>query len=196
MGEVIGRVDSEHSDAAGRGPDAVAIADDDRLRGELGRSLTVAELGQPSENLERPHNDRPSDPACGDFAAVQTVADAGCMDRRSFLTLVGTSITSPTHEWLIPHPTQARPGNRNRRSCAGRRRLRTPSPPGSVTWTTSSAEAYYCSSFTNICDHLRPHRLLRVQGPAKAGADVLGERGVRDQRDTEPVEPGGADRDR
>lgn len=44
--------------------------------------------------------------------------------------------------------------------------------------------------------YLHPRRLFRLQGSASAGADLLGERDARDQRDTEPVEPGVADLDR
>lgn len=74
---------------------------------ELGRSVTVAELGWSPDDLECAPATTGLQTAwtpTGTLRAVQTVADAGYMDRRSFLMLMGASITSPTHEWLIAHP--------------------------------------------------------------------------------------------
>jgi hypothetical protein len=77
------------------------------LSQEFGRPITVADLGWPPDALEcAPATaglQTPWTPA-GTLRAVQAVTDAGPMDRRKFLLLMGASITSPAHEWLIAHP--------------------------------------------------------------------------------------------
>lgn len=77
------------------------------LAQELGRPVTVADLGWPPDDLEcAPATDglQTTWTRAGTLQAVQAVADAGYMDRRSFLLLAGASLTSPAHEWLLAHP--------------------------------------------------------------------------------------------
>ena len=74
------------------------------LTGELHRPVTCVELGWPEQSLHLV-------PACaglilpwsaaGGLQATQIVTDAVPMQRRMFLTLFGTAMTSPAHEWLI-----------------------------------------------------------------------------------------------
>jgi tetratricopeptide (TPR) repeat protein len=70
----------------------------------LRRSVTNAELGWPDEDLECvPASSGlwlPWTPD-GSLQAARTVTEAVTMHRRTFLTLLGTAITAPAHEWLI-----------------------------------------------------------------------------------------------
>lgn len=77
------------------------------LSESLRRPVTNAELGWPSEDIE-------CVPAMaglwlpwtsdGALQASRTVTESLTMHRRTFLTLLGTAITSPAHEWLIAQP--------------------------------------------------------------------------------------------
>lgn len=71
-----------------------------------GHEITVAELGWPADDLECVPADAglllPWDPG-GTLRALRAVTQAGAMDRRLFLMLLGSSATSPAHEWLIAH---------------------------------------------------------------------------------------------
>lgn len=42
--------------------------------------------------------------AAGSLHAVRVVSDAGGMDRRILLTLLGGAVCTPAHEWLIARP--------------------------------------------------------------------------------------------
>jgi tetratricopeptide (TPR) repeat protein len=84
-------------------PDLVAAL----ISEELGRLVQPADLGWPSGETEAlsamtglvlPWT------AQGSLHALHVVADAEPMHRRLFLTLLGTAVTSPAHEWLIAHP--------------------------------------------------------------------------------------------
>lgn len=72
----------------------------------LHREVTAAELAWPADDLECVPADAglvvPWD-ADGTLRALRTVTQAGAMDRRLFLMLLGSSATSPAHEWLIAH---------------------------------------------------------------------------------------------
>lgn len=77
------------------------------LEQELGRPISVTDLGWPPDDLEcAPATTglQTAWTAAGTLRAVRAVADAGYMDRRSFLLLLGASLTSPAHEWLVAHP--------------------------------------------------------------------------------------------
>jgi len=74
------------------------------LAQELHRPVTSADLGWPPQAVQ-------AVPACaglvlpwtaaGGLQATQIVTEAVPMQRRMFLTLFGTAMTSPAHEWLI-----------------------------------------------------------------------------------------------
>lgn len=73
----------------------------------LHRQVTMAELGWPSDDLEYASADAGLGlrwDAAGTLRALRTVTHAGAMDRRLFLTLLGSAATTPAHEWLIAHP--------------------------------------------------------------------------------------------
>lgn len=77
------------------------------LAQELGRPITVSDLGWPCDELEyAPATEgilTPWTPE-GTLRALRAVTDAGGTDRRLFLMLLGATATSPAHEWLIAHP--------------------------------------------------------------------------------------------
>jgi tetratricopeptide (TPR) repeat protein len=72
----------------------------------LHREITPGGLGWPDDDLECLPADAglvvPWD-AEGTLRALHTVTQAGAMDRRLFLLLLGSAATSPAHEWLIAH---------------------------------------------------------------------------------------------
>lgn len=77
------------------------------LSTELGRPITVADLGWQPDGLDcAPATAGLQTPwtVAGTLRALQAVTDAGPVDRRHFLLLTGASITAPAHEWLIAHP--------------------------------------------------------------------------------------------
>ncbi|SEG26921.1 hypothetical protein SAMN04489712_104155 [Thermomonospora echinospora] len=74
------------------------------LSDALQRPVTTAELGWPEDDLQCvsaitglqvPWT------TSGTLRGLRTVTDAGPMDRRLFLMLLGAAATSPAHEWLI-----------------------------------------------------------------------------------------------
>ncbi|MFF5264612.1 hypothetical protein ACFY4C_37290 [Actinomadura viridis] len=72
----------------------------------LQREITPADLGWPADDIDAV----PADTglivpwnAEGTLRALRAVTEAGDMDRRMFLMLVGSAATSPAHEWLIAH---------------------------------------------------------------------------------------------
>ncbi len=74
---------------------------------ELGRPITPADLGWPDGGVEcvsaisglvLPWT------VAGSLHAVRVVTDAGSMDRRILLTLLGAAACAPAHEWLIARP--------------------------------------------------------------------------------------------
>ncbi|WP_285697378.1 hypothetical protein [Actinomadura sp. NBRC 104412] len=71
-----------------------------------GREVAVAELGWPADDRVLAAADAgmvvPWDTG-GTLRALRTVTQAGAMDRRLFLMLLGSAATSPAHEWLIAH---------------------------------------------------------------------------------------------
>ncbi|MGH3770664.1 MAG: hypothetical protein ACRDRW_04580 [Pseudonocardiaceae bacterium] len=79
------------------------------LTDELGRPLTAADLGWDGaieavsaiSGLVLPWT------AAGSLRAVRVVTDAGSMDRRILLTLLGGAACTPAHEWLIARPDAA-----------------------------------------------------------------------------------------
>jgi hypothetical protein len=78
------------------------------LSEQLQRTITLEELGWPDDGFEAaPASaglELPWSPA-GALRAVDVVNDAeGMMHRRMFLTLLGSALTSPAHEWLIAQP--------------------------------------------------------------------------------------------
>ncbi|MBV9139391.1 MAG: hypothetical protein JO115_00440 [Pseudonocardiales bacterium] len=77
------------------------------LSEELGRPITTADLGWGGDQVEAvsaiselilPWT------AAGSLRAVRVVADAMSMERRILLTLLGTGMCAPAHEWLIARP--------------------------------------------------------------------------------------------
>ncbi|MBV9139389.1 MAG: hypothetical protein JO115_00430 [Pseudonocardiales bacterium] len=77
------------------------------LSEELGRPITTADLGWGGDQVEAvsaisglilPWT------AAGSLRAIRVVTDAGSMDRRILLTLMGTGVSAPAHEWLIARP--------------------------------------------------------------------------------------------
>ncbi|MGH3829933.1 MAG: hypothetical protein ACRDRS_05690 [Pseudonocardiaceae bacterium] len=77
------------------------------LADELGRPLTAADLGWDCDGVEvvsaisglvLPWT------AAGSLRAVRAVTDAGSMERRILLTLLGAGACAPAHEWLIARP--------------------------------------------------------------------------------------------
>ncbi len=80
----------------------------------LGRKVIAADLGWHGDDIEcLPATTGLILPwtADGTLQAVRLVTDAGPMDRRMFLTLLGAAVTPPALEWLIAQPTDdiARP---------------------------------------------------------------------------------------
>lgn len=73
----------------------------------LRRPVTNAELGWPSEDIECVPASTglwlPWTPD-GALQAARIVTEAVTMHRRTFLTLLGTAVTAPAHEWLIAAP--------------------------------------------------------------------------------------------
>lgn len=84
------------------------------LAEELGRPVRPRDLGWQSDDhllVAASHElDLPWS-GVGSLRALQVVAEAGRMDRRTFLVLLGTAATAPAHEWLIARVAQdlARP---------------------------------------------------------------------------------------
>ena len=77
------------------------------LSERLQRIITPADLGWPDDGTELvPATSGLVLPwsAVGSLRAAQLVTDAGGMYRRMFLTVLGSSMTSPALEWLIAHP--------------------------------------------------------------------------------------------
>jgi hypothetical protein len=77
------------------------------LTDELGRSITPADLGWDGADIEAvsaisglvlPWT------AAGSLHATRVVTDAGSMQRRILLTLLGAAACAPAHEWLIARP--------------------------------------------------------------------------------------------
>ena len=77
------------------------------LADELGRPITTADLGWGGDDVEAvsaisglvlPWT------AAGSLRAVRVVTDAGGMERRIVLTLLGGAACAPAHEWLLAHP--------------------------------------------------------------------------------------------
>ncbi|MGH3773220.1 MAG: hypothetical protein ACRDRW_17795 [Pseudonocardiaceae bacterium] len=79
------------------------------LTDELGRPITTADLGWDGaieavsaiSGLVLPWT------TAGSLRAMRVVTDAGSMDRRILLTLLGTAACAPAHEWLIARPDAA-----------------------------------------------------------------------------------------
>lgn len=80
------------------------------LSDELGRPITPAELGWDSDAVELvsaisglvlPWT------VAGSLHAIRVVSDAGSMDRRIFITLLGAATSAPAHEWLFARPDTA-----------------------------------------------------------------------------------------
>ncbi|MGH3929484.1 MAG: hypothetical protein ACRDTF_05850 [Pseudonocardiaceae bacterium] len=80
------------------------------LSDELGRVVLPADLGWDADRVELvsaisglvlPWT------VAGSLRATRVVTDAVSMERRIFLTLLGTGATAPAHEWLIAHPVDA-----------------------------------------------------------------------------------------
>jgi hypothetical protein len=77
------------------------------LSGELGRTVGITDLGWRAgdvhavsaiSGLMLPWT------VSGSLHAARVVTDAGNMDRRIFLTLLGSAASAPAHEWLIARP--------------------------------------------------------------------------------------------
>lgn len=77
------------------------------LTGELGSLVTTADLGWDGADVEAvsavsglvlPWT------VAGSLQAAQVVTDAGSVDRRILLTLLGAAACAPAHEWLIARP--------------------------------------------------------------------------------------------
>ncbi len=71
---------------------------------ELGRPITPTDLGWRGDTTVLvPANADLTLPwtAAGSLRAVRTIAQAGPMDRRALLLLMGTAATAPAHDWLI-----------------------------------------------------------------------------------------------
>lgn len=70
----------------------------------LHREITPGDLGWPADTLECAPADAglavPWDTG-GTLRAMRAITQAGAMDRRLFLTLLGSAATSPAHQWLI-----------------------------------------------------------------------------------------------
>ncbi|MFL4909399.1 hypothetical protein ACJ6WF_41005 [Streptomyces sp. MMS24-I2-30] len=79
------------------------------LSQELGRQVTPADLGWPDNTASLPAIDDLSTTwdTDGALRALHALTDAGPVHRRSFLQMLGTSITTPAHEWLLAHPAAA-----------------------------------------------------------------------------------------
>ncbi|MFI0901760.1 hypothetical protein [Streptomyces sp. NPDC020983] len=79
------------------------------LSQELGRRVTLADLGWPEDEEKAEHLpavdglDTTWD-AEGALRALHALTDAGDVHRRHLLLLLGASITAPAHEWLLAHP--------------------------------------------------------------------------------------------
>ncbi|MGH3889238.1 MAG: tetratricopeptide repeat protein [Pseudonocardiaceae bacterium] len=74
------------------------------LTDELGRPITAADLGWDGADVEAvPAISGLVLPwtAAGSLHAVRAVTDAGSMDRRILLTLLGAAACAPAHEWLL-----------------------------------------------------------------------------------------------
>ncbi|MBC8093062.1 MAG: hypothetical protein H7Y15_14210 [Pseudonocardia sp.] len=83
-------------------PTLVAALFSERLQRIIGPS----DLGWPDEGTELvPASAGLQLPwtAAGGLQAIQVVTDAGGMQRRMFLTILGSTLTSPALEWLIAH---------------------------------------------------------------------------------------------
>jgi hypothetical protein len=77
------------------------------LTEELGRPITTADLGWGADEVEAisaisglvlPWT------AAGSLRAVRVVTEAGSVERRILLTLLGGAACAPAHEWLIARP--------------------------------------------------------------------------------------------
>jgi hypothetical protein len=75
------------------------------LSDALTRTVSAADLGWAGEQELVPATAGLILPwtAAGGLQAVETLAHAGDMQRRMSLTLLGTTLTGPAHEWLIAH---------------------------------------------------------------------------------------------
>ncbi|MER6103738.1 hypothetical protein ABT115_15775 [Streptomyces sp. NPDC001832] len=80
------------------------------LSQDLGRPVTPADLGWPDDDTAE-HLSAIDEPttwdADGALRALHALTQAGPVHRRRFLQLLGTSITTPAHEWLLAHPAEA-----------------------------------------------------------------------------------------
>ncbi|WP_231931388.1 tetratricopeptide repeat protein [Micromonospora echinospora] len=81
------------------------------LAEQLQRPITLDDLGWPDDGFEAvPASaglELPWSPA-GALQAGEVVNESeGMMHRRMFLTLLGSALTSPAHEWLIAQPSRA-----------------------------------------------------------------------------------------
>ena len=77
---------------------------------ELGRPITPADLGWLEGGVECVSAIRGLVlpwTAVGSLRALRVVTDAGSMDRRILLTLLGAAACAPAHEWLIARPETA-----------------------------------------------------------------------------------------
>lgn len=77
------------------------------LSQRLQRPVTPADLGWTDDGIEAvPATAGLVQPwtAAGALRAAQIVNEAGDMHRRMFLTLLGSAVTSPAHEWLLAQP--------------------------------------------------------------------------------------------
>jgi hypothetical protein len=80
------------------------------LSQELGRQVTPGDLGWPDDAaghlpaIDGLHTPWDTD---GALRALHALTDAGSVHRRNFLLLLGSSITTPAHEWLLAHPAEA-----------------------------------------------------------------------------------------
>lgn len=77
------------------------------LSSQLGRTISIADVGWRDSDVEAvsgisglvlPWT------VSGSLHAARVVTDAGNMDRRVFLTLLGSAASAPAHEWLIARP--------------------------------------------------------------------------------------------
>lgn len=80
------------------------------LSEQLQRTISLDELGWPDDGFEAAPASAGLDlpwSAAGALRAAEVVNQPeGMMHRRMFLTLLGSALTSPTHEWLIAQPPE------------------------------------------------------------------------------------------
>ena len=95
---------ADQQDDIGKELSANIQAEMDDREEELGRPLTPTDLGWRGDSVMLvPSNADLAVPwtAAGSLRAVRTIAQAGPMDRRALLLLMGTAATAPAHDWLI-----------------------------------------------------------------------------------------------